>query len=198
MDDLIYDAEWWRNKFCGRSSGVEGVCRLSLTAEGSEEGIWILYQSVHQVGIHARTCPALWGIMGGGSAKHENSRRIVSTIKLNFEELTTVLLQVESCMNSQPLVAMPSDDNGVEALICIPEHFPHWLSTGGYSWFSSILQSLTSLLMATLSVSTMWFLEKMVNWVSCQPTKDLQVAPTAQKHLGWWRCSGLWEGFVTN
>lgn len=47
--------------------------------------------------------------------------RIVSTIKLTFEELTTVLAQVESCMNSQPLVVMPSDDDGVEALT--PGHF---------------------------------------------------------------------------
>ena len=48
-------------------------------------------------------------------------RRIVSTTKLTFEELTTVLAQVESCMNSRPLVAMPSDDDGVEALT--PGHF---------------------------------------------------------------------------
>lgn len=49
-------------------------------------------------------------------------RHIISTIKLTFEERTTVLLQVESCMNSRPLVAMPLDDDSV-ALTCTPEHF---------------------------------------------------------------------------
>ena len=48
-------------------------------------------------------------------------RRIVSGVKLTFEELTTVLTQVEACLNSRPLVALPSDDDGVEALT--PGHF---------------------------------------------------------------------------
>ena len=41
--------------------------------------------------------------------------RIVSSIKLTYEELTTVLAQVECCLNSRPLVALPSDDDGIES-----------------------------------------------------------------------------------
>ena len=48
-------------------------------------------------------------------------RRIVSGVKLTFEELTTMLAQVEACLNSRPLVALTSDDDGVEALT--PGHF---------------------------------------------------------------------------
>ena len=48
-------------------------------------------------------------------------RRIVSSIKLTYEELTTVLAQVECCLNSRPLVALPSDDDGIESLT--PGHF---------------------------------------------------------------------------
>ena len=48
-------------------------------------------------------------------------RRIVSEVKLTFEELTTVLAQVEACLNSRPLVALPADDDGVDALT--PGHF---------------------------------------------------------------------------
>ena len=48
-------------------------------------------------------------------------RRIVSEVKLTFEELTTVLAQVEACLNSRPLVALPADDDGIDALT--PGHF---------------------------------------------------------------------------
>ena len=47
--------------------------------------------------------------------------RIVGNVKLTFEELTTVLSQIEACLNSRPLVALPCDDDGVEALT--PGHF---------------------------------------------------------------------------
>ena len=48
-------------------------------------------------------------------------RRVVGNVKLTFEELTTVLSQIEACLNSRPLVALPLADDGVEALI--PGHF---------------------------------------------------------------------------
>ena len=49
-------------------------------------------------------------------------RKIMGTVKLNFEELTTILTQVEACLNSRPLVPMTSiDGEGVESLT--PGHF---------------------------------------------------------------------------
>ena len=48
-------------------------------------------------------------------------RRVVGSTRLTFEELTTVLTQVEACLNSRPLVSLPSDGDGVEALT--PGHF---------------------------------------------------------------------------
>ena len=42
--------------------------------------------------------------------------------KLDFEEMSTVLAQIEACLNSRPLSAVPTnDDDGIEMLT--PGHF---------------------------------------------------------------------------
>lgn len=49
-------------------------------------------------------------------------KRIVFNVKLTFEELMTVLAQVEACMNSRPLTPLESNgEEGIEALT--PGHF---------------------------------------------------------------------------
>ena len=48
-------------------------------------------------------------------------RRIVGEVKLNFEELDTVLTQIEACLNSRPLIPLHSETDGVQALT--PGHF---------------------------------------------------------------------------
>ena len=48
-------------------------------------------------------------------------RRIVASVKLTFEEMTTVLTQIEACLNSRPLTPLTSNSDGIEALT--PGHF---------------------------------------------------------------------------
>ena len=48
-------------------------------------------------------------------------KRIVSNTKLTFEELTTILTQIESCLNSRPLAPLPHEEDNIEALT--PGHF---------------------------------------------------------------------------
>ena len=49
-------------------------------------------------------------------------KRTVSPVKLTFEEISTVLTQIEACLNSRPLTPVnPPDDDGISALS--PGHF---------------------------------------------------------------------------
>ena len=48
-------------------------------------------------------------------------KRIIAEKKLTFEEFTTVLTQIEACMNSRPLTPMSTNSDQIEALT--PGHF---------------------------------------------------------------------------
>ena len=48
-------------------------------------------------------------------------RRVIGDTKLTFEEFSTVLTQIEACLNSRPLSPLTSDGDGIEALT--PAHF---------------------------------------------------------------------------
>ena len=48
-------------------------------------------------------------------------KKVLGNVKLKFEELYTVLTQIEACLNSRPLIPLSSDDDGIEALT--PGHF---------------------------------------------------------------------------
>ena len=60
--------------------------------------------------------------MGSSSKIDEDHLKcIVGSVKLTYEELNTILTQVEACLNSRPLVPLAPDDEGIEALT--PGHF---------------------------------------------------------------------------
>ena len=48
-------------------------------------------------------------------------RRVVGEVKLNFEELTTVIEQVEQCLNSRRLTPLPQAPDDLKVLT--PDHF---------------------------------------------------------------------------
>ena len=48
-------------------------------------------------------------------------RRVLGEVRLTFKEFSTVLAQVEACLNSRPLVPLSPGDDGIEALT--PGHF---------------------------------------------------------------------------
>ncbi len=42
--------------------------------------------------------------------------RVLGEVKLTYEELSTLLAQIESCLNGRPLASLVNDDDGTEAL----------------------------------------------------------------------------------
>ena len=92
-------------------------------------------------------------------------KRITGNVKLTFEEYSTVITQIEACLNSRPLVALSCNDDGIEALT--PGHFligRPLESLQDPSFFLSY--SFTSMLLALVSKPDQTFLAKVVSRVS--------------------------------
>jgi len=51
----------------------------------------------------------------------QHLNRIVANINLTYDEMYTVLVQIESCLNSRPLVPLSNDLNDLAVLT--PAHF---------------------------------------------------------------------------
>ena len=63
---------------------------------------------------HAPHFGGLWEAAVKSLKRH--LQKVVGETKLTFEEYSTVLSQVEACLNSPPLCPMPDSDDGIEAL----------------------------------------------------------------------------------
>ena len=68
---------------------------------------------------HAPHFGGLWEAAVKSIKRH--FRRIIGNVRLTFEELATVLAQVEACLNSRPLTPLPQLKDGMEVLT--PGHF---------------------------------------------------------------------------
>ena len=68
---------------------------------------------------HAPHFGGLWEAAVKSTKRHLS--RVVGNVKLTFEELATVLSQIEACLNSRPLISLPSDDDNIQVLT--PGHF---------------------------------------------------------------------------
>ena len=88
-----------------------------LKSQDQDSDIKHYLLSQHQVTWH--TIPQRSPHFGGlwESAVRSMKKRIMGTTPLSFEELTTVLCQVEACLNSRPLLPMTShNQDGLQSL----------------------------------------------------------------------------------
>ena len=63
---------------------------------------------------HAPHFGGIWEAAGKSVKTH--LRRVLSDVKLTYEEFSTLLYQIEACLNSRPLVPLPNDDDRIKAL----------------------------------------------------------------------------------
>ena len=63
---------------------------------------------------HSPHFGGLWEVAVKSFKYHLHS--VLGDVKLTYEELSTVFTQIEACLNSRPLVALPSPEDGIEVL----------------------------------------------------------------------------------
>lgn len=63
-------------------------------------------------------------------------KKIVGDVKLTFEELSTLLTQIEACLSSRPLVPLDNDEDGIDALT--PGHFRRPLPDDSFTYADSV------------------------------------------------------------
>ncbi|KAL0811450.1 hypothetical protein ABMA28_009850 [Loxostege sticticalis] len=82
--------------------------------------------SISELGISWNFNAPTWASAGGlwesavRSMKY-HLRRVLGTQKLTFEEFTTLLTQIEACLNSRPLCSLSEDPDDIDSLT--PGHF---------------------------------------------------------------------------
>lgn len=99
-----------QNLFKGENSSVMDEVQRALVSKGIE---W------HFIPPHAPNFGGLWE--AGVRSTKFHLRRILDGATLTFEELSTVLAQVEACLNSRPMYRLPSNIEDSDPLT--PGHF---------------------------------------------------------------------------
>lgn len=108
--------------FVGARNELQDVGRL-LASEGFQNEVrnFLCQEQIswHLIPPHAPNFGGLWE-RAVRSAKH-HLKRVVGETRLTYEEMYTLLTQIEACMNSRPLSPLSNDPNDLTPLT--PAHF---------------------------------------------------------------------------
>ena len=114
--DIVFE-----NRLCGSH-----LCQVRICKEAHNcESIYLPFvSSVKAVHLELVSGTPNFGGLWESAVKSMkyHLKHITANIRLIFEEYSTVLTQVDVCLNSRPLIYIPCDSDGVEMLT--PAHFP--------------------------------------------------------------------------
>lgn len=107
--------------FVGAAKELRHLVAAEDSSVATEIRAWLGTKGVtwHFIPPHAPNFGGLWEA-GVKSAKF-HLKRVVNNSTLTFEEMTTVLSQIEACLNSRPLSMLPNDHEDPSPLT--PGHF---------------------------------------------------------------------------
>lgn len=107
--------------FVGASKELRKIVTVDNSSVATDIRQWLGNQLVtwHFIPPHAPNFGGLWE--AGVKSTKFHLKRIIGDSTLTFEEMTTVLAQVEACLNSRPLSILPGDHTDPRALT--PGHF---------------------------------------------------------------------------
>lgn len=117
-------SDMWSDNGTNFVGAAKELCKL-VTAETSSVAMeikeWLNNQSVtwHFIPPHAPNFGGLWE--AGVKSTKFHLKRIIGDSTLTFEEMSTLLAQIEACLNSRPLTMLSNDHNDPTPLT--PAHF---------------------------------------------------------------------------
>ena len=103
--------------FCGAAKEIQELLRTEAVSEFCTKNK-IQWSFIPE---HAPHFGGLWEAAVKSFKSHLRKYIVVGETKLTFEELTTVLAQIEACLNSRPLTPLPEASDGLDVLT--PGHF---------------------------------------------------------------------------
>ncbi|XP_063911207.1 uncharacterized protein LOC135128239 [Zophobas morio] len=95
-----------------------------LLSSRNDRNYIIKYLTTEQINFHfiPPSAPHMGGIWEAAVKSAKNQlKRVIGTALFNFEEMQTLLIQVEACLNSRPLTSISNDPNDLTPLT--PGHF---------------------------------------------------------------------------
>lgn len=107
--------------FVGASKELHSLVAIEKSSVALEIRSWLNDNSVtwHFIPPHAPNFGGLWE--AGVKSTKFHLKRVIGDSTLTFEEMTTLLTQIEACLNSRPISQLPTDHSDPSPLT--PGHF---------------------------------------------------------------------------